>query len=388
MLKEKIIAYAKSIGFDLVGFSSAEANKENLKFYKSWLEEKRHGEMAYLEKITPRKNLQKILPGAKTVISLGMNYYHEQKPLKKGFGRIARYAYGRDYHKIIGKKLKQVEEFIKTLEPKACLPCLAGRRAVGMAETKSYVDTGPILERSFAEKSGLGKVGKNSCLITKEFGSWVFLAEIITNLEIVNRQAGQIFSKKLCRNFESGLQTDEKFARSYTLDRANLATVLEKTSAQPEFPLCGSCTRCIDSCPTQAIIAPGVIDARKCISYLTIENKKQIPRKFHEAIKKSGRLFGCDICQEVCPHNCRARHASPGAHSSCPRAPLLPLSIPSRANSPSLLSWANFYTADNQLNLKKILSIKTDQEFLKTFAGSPLMRAKRKGLQRNAKCLL
>ncbi|MFA7685195.1 MAG: tRNA epoxyqueuosine(34) reductase QueG [Candidatus Gracilibacteria bacterium] len=317
MLKEKIEQYAKSLGFDLIGFSNITTDKKVFAFYKSWLKKKYQGDMDYLEKTTPRKDLSKILEEAKTVISLGMNYYYEQKPLKKGFGRVARYAYGRDYHKIIGKKLKELEAFIKTLSPKI--------------ETKSYIDTGPILERSFAEKSGLGTVGKNTCLITKEFGSWVFLGEIITTLGIENSE--------------------------------NFVTDFEKTSALPAFPSCGNCTRCIDNCPTKAIIAPGVIDARKCISYLTIENKKQIPKKFHEVIKKSGRLYGCDICQEVCPHNCRAKKHE---HKE--------LKEPEYAGE--------------ELDLKKILAIKSDTEFLKLFAGSPLMRAKRKGLQRNAKVLL
>ena len=317
MLKEKIEQYAKSLGFDLIGFTDIGTDKKTLDFYKSWLKKKYQGNMAYLEKTTPRKNLSKILEKAKTVISLGMNYYYEQKPLKKGFGRVARYAYGRDYHKIIGKKLKELEAFIKTLSPNV--------------ETKSYVDTGPILERSFAEKSGLGTVGKNTCLITKEFGSWVFLAEIITTLEIENEK--------------------------------KLKNSKEKTkSPKLEFSVCGTCTRCIDNCPTKAIISPGIIDARKCISYLTIENKKQIPKKFHDAIRETGRVYGCDICQEVCPHNCRAKEHD---HKEL-REPAL---------------------AGEALDLKKILSLKTDSEFLNLFAGSPIMRAKRKGLQRNAKIL-
>ena len=319
MIKEKIEAYAKSLGFDPVGFSPAKFEKSHADFYKNWLKKKYHGGMKYLEKSGPRRNFAKILANAKTVISLGMNYYHEKKPLRKGFGKVARYAYGRDYHKIIWKKLKNIEAFIKSLNPKA--------------NTKSFTDTAPILERSFAEKAGLGHIGKNCCLITKEFGSWVFLAEIITNLEIPEILPGQTLASN------------------------------STTSSKSNFPICGSCTRCIDSCPTKAIIAPGVIDTRKCISYLTIENKKQIHKKFHTAIKNSGRLFGCDICQEVCPHNCRAKNRTV-----------------KELGEPAI--------AGDSLELKKIAKIKSDQEFLKLFAGSPLMRAKRKSLQRNAKCLL
>jgi len=344
MTKEKIEAYAKSLGFDLVGFSSVNLEKSSIEFYKKWIEKKYHGQMKYLEKINPRKNLLKILSNAKTVISLGMNYYYKQNPLKKGFGRVARYAYGRDYHKIIGKKLKQLEVFIKTLDSKA--------------NTKSFVDAGPILERTFAEKSGLGITGKNCCLITKEFGSWVFLAEIITDvipaLPVIPAKAG----------------------------------ISENLSTQT-FPLCGSCTRCMDSCPTKAIIAPGVIDARKCISYLTIENKKQIPKKFHKILKKEKRLFGCDICQEVCPHNCRA--------VSVLTSPVIPDPnvVPAKAGTSENLPEQTFAPetllsrkiAGDSQNLKKILSLKTDQDFLNLFAGSPLMRAKRKTLQRTAKIL-
>jgi len=307
MIQEKITSYAKNLGFDLVGFAKASPDKSSLAFYKKWLKEGKNADMQYLEKFSPRENLKEILPTAKTVIVLGMNYYHGQKPLRKGYGRVAKYAYGRDYHKIIGKKLKQLEAFIKTLDPNA--------------ETKSYVDTGPILERSFAEQAGIGVVGKNSCLITKEFGSWIFLAEIITNLKLK------------------------------TLSRVS-----------KKFSVCGSCTRCMDACPTKAIVASGVIDSRKCISYLTIENKGRIPGKFAKEIKKSRRIYGCDICQEVCPHNCRANE---NQHEEL--------------KNPKI--------AGDELSIKKILSIKLDAEFLKLFAGSPIMRAKRKGLKRNARIL-
>ncbi|MDD3861659.1 MAG: DUF1730 domain-containing protein [Candidatus Gracilibacteria bacterium] len=380
MIKEKIELHAKSLGFDLIGFTDVEVEKEPLEFYKNWLKKKYQGKMEYMEKLPARKDLSKILANAKTVISLGMNYYYEQKPLKSGFGRVARYAYGRDYHKIMGKKLKALEAFIKTLSP--------------TAKTKSFVDTGPILERSFAEKAGLGVIGKNSCLITKEFGSWVFLAEVITDLELVEKQTERVFLKKPCRNFEH--HACEKFARAYKLDRANFATVLEKTLAQADqFPLCGTCTRCMDACPTKAIIAPGVIDARKCISYLTIENKKQIPKKFHDIIRKTRKLYGCDICQEVCPHNRRAS-VIPATSVIPAKGGIFSKSLPGQASkvltgekSPAgniepLLSRK---IAGDSLNLKKILAIKSDAEFLSLFAGSPLMRAKRKGLQRNAKIL-
>lgn len=308
--------YAKKLGFDLVGFSSVEIGQKYKASYKSWLKNHYDGKMSYMrerEKIEKRFNLQKILPGAKTVIVLAMNYYRSQKPLAKGFGRVARYAFGRDYHKIIGKKLRELEKFIQTLGGK----------------TKSYVDAGPVLERAFAEQAGLGVVGKNSCLIIDKFGSWVFLAEIITNLDLVGAD----------KNSES-----------------------RKSSAEGQnFRICGQCQRCKLACPTGAIVAPGVIDARKCISYLTIENKGKIPKKFAEKIKETQRIFGCDICQEVCPHNISRQKSAACAELEMPKI------------------------AGDQIELSKILSLKTDAEFLKMFAGSPLMRAKRKGLQRNSK---
>lgn len=309
--------YAKKLGFDLVGFSPVEISSKYKKAYKSWLKNHYDGKMSYMrerEKVVKRFDLQKILSGAKTVIVFAMNYYEPQKLLKKGFGRVARYAFGRDYHKIIGKKLRELEKFIQTLGGK----------------TKSYVDTGPILERAFAEQAGIGIVGKNSCLITDKFGSWVFLAEIITDLDLVGEEI---------RNTKNS-QTNEPFSS------------------------CGQCQRCKNACPTRAIVSPGVIDARKCISYLTIENKGKIPKKLAGKIKATRRIFGCDICQEVCPHNI------------------------SRQRPAACAELATLKIAGDQVELNKILSLKTDAEFLKIFAGSPLMRAKRKGLRRNSNIIL
>ena len=305
LTREKIEDFAKRLGFDLVGFSPAQIQSHYLEAFQKWLKDGNEGEMKYMQKIKERSDLTEILPGAKTVIVVAMNYYYEQEVLKEGHGRVARYAYGRDYHKIITKKLKELQRFIEENEPDS--------------SNKLYVDTGPIIERAFAEQAGIGSVGKNSCIITKEFGSWVFIGEIITTLD------------------------------------------LAATTKSPENP-CGTCTKCMHACPTGAIIAPGVIDSRLCISYLTIENKDEIHADLAKKIKESRRLYGCDICQEVCPHNCRQK---PHTHTE--------LSDPK--------------IAGDQLNLKKIQAIKDDDAFLKTFAGSPLMRAKRKGLQRNAKIL-
>lgn len=317
-LKNKIRELAQKEGFDLVGFSKAKIDEKYLKAFGDWLEEGREGGMLYMRKIEQRRDLTTLLPGAKAVIVLITNYYNEQEPLKEGSGRVARYAYGRDYHKVIGKKLKNLQKMIKEWAPES--------------ESKAYVDTGSILERALAEQAGLGRIGKNSCLITEDFGSWVFISEIIT-----------------------------------TLDLAPSAPQLQKTAFNnPEansFNVCGGCTRCITACPTGAIIAPGVVDARLCISYLTIENKGDIPPRLAKVLKKSKTLFGCDICQEVCPHN--QKRQTPTSHASL-RDPKI---------------------AGDQLPLAKIQSIRNDEQYLKNFAGSPLMRAKKEGLKRNAEAL-
>lgn len=326
--RKQITDYAKSLGFDLVGFTSAKLTPKYLKAYKKWLSEGNEGEMEYMKKVIPRTNLEQILPGAKSVIVLGMNYFYDQKPLKKDFGRIARYAFGRDYHKIIKKKLKKLEEFVKSNSG---------------ALTKSFVDAGPILEKAFAEQSVIGFIGKNGTLITKEFGSWVFLAEIITTLELIPSQPEH--AKNSANNQISQLHSPS-------------AKLSPGTN-----PSCGSCTRCINACPLKAIISPGLIDARRCISYLTIESKKQIPKPLAKIIKSTKRLFGCDICQEVCPHNIARQKPHTNKDLKNPKI------------------------AGDQLSIKKILSIKTDKEFLNTFAGSPLMRAKTHGLKKIAKII-
>ncbi len=290
-MEEKIEQYALSLGFDLVGFTSGKLPEKYLDAHEKWLAEDHEAGMEYMKK--PRIN------DSESVIVLGKNYYYDQESLKPNHGRVARYAYGRDYHKTIKKMLKDLEKFILEADPKA--------------ETKYYVDTGPVLERAFAEQANLGFIGKNSCLISPEFGSWIFLAVIFTN-------------QKLKPNRES-----------------------IKIS-------CGACTRCLDACPTGAITAPGDIDARKCISYHTIENRDEIPRPIADQIQKTKRIFGCDICQEVCPHNIARQKTSNPEQK----------------------------IAGDQISKTQI---PTDEKFLETYAGSPLMRAKRKGLNRNLKLL-
>lgn len=331
-MKEKIKKFAEELGFSLIAFTIPQTEKSDIEAYEKWLEEDYEGEMKYLRKTEPRKDFSKILENPKTIISLATNYFYEQKELKPEHGRIARYAYGRDYHKVIKKRLKKLETYIKELAAEE------GKEP----ETRSYVDTGPILERAMARQAGLGFIGKNSCLITKEFGSWVFLSEIITTLEL---------ELDVTPSAARTLNTTYTFTTQHATQRSNPA---------PPFAICGSCRLCIDACPTKAIIAPGIIDARRCISYQTIENKTdKIPKEFAKAIAKTKRIFGCDICQEVCPHNSRAKE-----------------STDKDLRAPSI--------AGDQLSLKEILAIKEDSDYLEKFAGSPLMRTKRRGLQRNA----
>jgi len=308
MLKDEIINYAKGLGFDLVKFTIASVNSASVKAFHSWLSNKYQADMKWMEN-SKRDDFLQIVPSAKSVICLATNYYRKQVDLKPYEGRVARYAYGKDYHKIITKRLKKLEAFI-----------LEKAKDQGI---KAYVDTGPVLERGLAMQAGIGNIGKNSCLITKEFGSWVFLSEMITTLE---------------------LEPD----------------IVYEEHANTLFSVCGSCTACIDACPTGAIVAPGVVDSSKCISYLTIENKGEIPLKFRKLISKTKRLYGCDICQEVCPRN-----KEDAKETSSFREPI----------------------AGDALNLKE-MSIISEQDFKEKFAGSAVMRAKQKGMKRNAEVLL
>ncbi len=259
-----------------------------------------HGEMQYLEKHEKLKtHPKKILPNAKSIIFLSLNYYQEKQETSEG--QIARYAYGRDYHKVFKSKLKKLETYLQTLDPKA--------------KTRFFSDSGPLLERQYAEKAGIGYIGKNTMVITLKSGSWILLGEIITNLPL-----------------EYDSPSDENYG------------------------ICGTCTRCIDICPTKALHSPYKIDANKCISYLTIENKGPIPKELRPLI--GNWLFGCDLCQEVCPHNIRQKVTK----------------------EPDFIK----KIAGHNQDLKQILEIKTDEEFLEKFAGSPIMRAGRIGLTRNA----
>lgn len=299
---------AARAGFDLCGITFAEPIPEAQARFEAWLDKRYQAEMGWLEKNRERR----LDPGqlgidAKSVIMLGLNYYQpNHEPIPAGHGRISRYARGRDYHKVIAKKIKLLLELIATRLPES-----AG------AEFRWWVDFGPFMERAHGAASGLGYLGKNGMLINRQFGSYFFLAEIVTSLE---------------------LKPDNAHAINHGR--------------------CGSCTLCIDACPTNAIVGDGVIDSALCLSYWTIENPMNTPDAI--ASKIGLNMFGCDICQEVCPHNGRATVTT---HTE-----LLP-----EAGVGEFLS------------IDKVLSLETRDQFLKLTAGTPLTRPKLDGLQRIAR---
>ncbi len=242
-MKSNIIEKASALGFLACGFSKAEFLETEANNLKTWLSNNYHGEMGYMENhFDKRLDPTLLVEGSKTVISLAYNYF-PQKLQKKEAPTIAKYAYGEDYHKVVKDQGFLLLEYIKTIYPEA-----SGR---------VFVDSAPVMERQWAERSGIGWIGKNSLLLRKGVGSFFFLAEIIVNIEIEPDRA--------------------------TTDH------------------CGSCTACIDACPTNAIIADKVIDANKCISYLTIEKRTEILPEEKQNLNQW--IFGCDICQDVCPWN-------------------------------------------------------------------------------------
>ena len=311
-MKEKIRQCALELGFDDCRFTSADAPASAEQF-RNWLAGKNHGEMSWLERNSEKRvEPQRVLSGAKSVIALAASYaksdewratgdertptHHSSLITHHLSGAIARYARFDDYHDILGERLKLLTEFVNQLGE----------------ETRSlwYVDTGPLLERDLAQRAGIGFVGKHTNLISRKLGNWIFLCEIITTLE---------------------LEPDA-----------------------PEKNHCGKCSHCISACPTNAITAPFQLDARKCISYLTIELKGAIPIEFRRAI--GNRIYGCDDCLAVCPWNRFAREG--GLMKSHARSEL---------NEPDLIE----------------LLLLDEKQFKSRFASSPILRTKRRGLLRN-----
>lgn len=295
MIKEE----ANRLGFSFVGISKADFLASEAPKLEKWLSENKNGKMAYMENhFDKRLNPTLLVDGAKSVISLMYNYYTTDTQKDPQAPQISKYAYGQDYHHVVKEKLVELLLFIQT--------------NIGEVGGRCFVDSAPVLERAWAAKSGLGWVGKNGNLINKGHGSFYFLAELIIDLD---------------------LEYDSKLATNY----------------------CGTCTACIDACPTEAIVSPTVVDGSKCISYFTIELKDQlIPDAL--AGKFGDWMFGCDVCQEVCPWN---RFSKPHTeHRFDPLPEILELSTH---------EWA----------------LMEEDAFKKIFGRSPLKRTKFSGIQRN-----
>lgn len=291
---------AKRLGFDFCGISKAEFLEEEAPRVEKWLKEQKHGKMEYMENhFDKRLNPTLLVDGAKSVVSLLYNYYPKQTQ-NTDAPKISKYAYGEDYHDVIKEKLK---EFLFTLKEK-----------IGDVNGRAFVDSAPVLDKAWAKKSGLGWIGKNANLINKKQGSFFFIAELIIDVD---------------------LEYDG-----------------------PIKDYCGTCTKCIDACPTSAIVEPYVVDGSKCISYLTIELKEAIPLEF--ASKMDNWAFGCDVCQDVCPWNSFSEF-----HNE-----------PKFTNNTGMLQ---FSTADWENMNEELFSV--------VFKGSAVKRTKYKGLKRNIEFL-
>jgi epoxyqueuosine reductase len=315
-MKEIILAAARNAGFDLAGVAPVGDFAEHRRF-EEWIDGGRAAEMQYLAARDDagdlkRASLQRVAPWARSVIVCAKNYNtnhpYSTESTDPSRGWIARYAWSReDYHDSLLRQLREVEAAMRQTHGSAA----ASSPATPELTTRCYVDTGPIAERIYAKYAGIGWSGKNTCLINQKTGSWLFLGVILTSLEL-----------------------------------------------SPDIPApdrCGSCTRCIDACPTQAIVAPHQLDANLCISYLTIEKRGPISEHLREGMGR--HVFGCDICQDVCPWNRKAPITAAAEYQ--PREGLI---------NPAL-EW---------------LATMNEEEFRQTFRGSPIRRTKRQGLRRNA----
>ena len=303
-LEELLRAQAYGLGFDLVGLTTL-GPAETTRHFEAWLDAGYAGDMHYLAKWRDKRADTRLpFPGVTSAIVVGMDYGGREPA-----GPVARYARGDDYHEVMVERLRALQRWLgETL----------GREVAG----KAYVDTGPILERDLARRAGLGWFGKNTMLINPGRGSFFFLGALVVDLD---------------------LEPDAPF----------------------EADRCGSCTRCLDACPTGAFVGPRVLDATKCISYLTIEAKGAIPEALREAV--GDRLYGCDVCQEVCPWNVRFASAMPDEAPYAAREVLA--------------------GKDARTLAREILGM-TQEEFSRAFSRSPMKRAKLRGLKRNAAVVL
>jgi epoxyqueuosine reductase len=295
-LTSKFKSKAKEIGFDFIGISKAEELTSEALDLEKFLSEKRHGSMQWLENnFDKRIDPTKLFQGAKSVVSFGLNYYPEALQTQNTY-KISKYAYGRDYHKVLKKKLIELVKWLQS--------------EVGDVNARAFVDSAPVMDKAWAKRSGLGWIGKHTNLINRNLGSFFFIGEIITDVE-----------------FECD---------------------------GPIKDYCGTCTKCIDACPTDALTDPYKIDATKCISYLTIELKENIATEFKS--KMEDWIFGCDICQDVCPWN---KNSKPNFEIDF-------------KPKPNILNYSK-YDWENI----------TEEIFNLTFSGSAVKRTKFSGLKRN-----
>ncbi|MBI5412453.1 tRNA epoxyqueuosine(34) reductase QueG [Candidatus Peregrinibacteria bacterium] len=328
-LQKEIIDFIQSRGWSFFGIVNYELLKTNLEkhheIFKKWTRKGYQGAMDYLVRMEQnRYDPKKKFPALKSVIVLAAEYDYEQIICSNGHGVVAGFAAGKDYHRVLKKKCIELTKFIKFKDKEA--------------QTYVSVDSGPTPDRVLAEAAGLGFFGKNTCLIHPERGSFFLIASVMTNVNLVETRP-----------------KPEREARSV------------QGASDPPMPDCGSCRRCLDVCPTGALKGDGAMDARRCISYLTIENREGIPV---ELLPKIGnRLFGCDLCQAVCPFNRRGGLISPLDKGGAP------------ALGGGDLGGGG---VGRTLDLRELLLIETDEQFLEKFHGTPIMRAKRRGLLRNA----
>jgi epoxyqueuosine reductase len=301
-----IKAHARTLGFDACGIAPV-ADHPELRFLRDWLARGYGGTMTYLHRSAKKRaDIHKVVPTARTVIATA-TVYNTNRPYStqcedRGRAQIARYAWGDDYHDVVGARLDALLAWMRESSPERF-------------DARAYVDTGPVQERVFAQHAGIGWIGKNTCVINPALGSWIFLGEIVCSLP---------------------LEVDA-----------------------PSVDQCGTCTLCLDACPTQAILAPGVLDATRCISYLTIEKRGALKPADREAI--GSHVYGCDVCQEVCPWNAVAPRSEDPAWQ--PRA-----------------AW-------DRVDLLT-LSRRSDDELAAALEGSPMRRADVPGLRRNVTAAL
>jgi epoxyqueuosine reductase len=292
---------ARELGFDACGIAPA-ADHPELPFFREWLDRGYAGDMAYLSRSADRRaDVRRVLPTAQSVI-VTATVYNTDRPYStecadRARAQIARYAWGDDYHDVVGARLEALLAWMRSAAPEPF-------------DARAYVDTGPIQERVYARHAGIGWIGKNTCVISPTLGSWIFLGEIICSLP---------------------LECDA-----------------------PSFDQCGTCNLCLEACPTAAIVAPGVLDSTRCISYLTIELRGDIPPALRHAV--GSHVYGCDVCQEVCPWNAVAARSSDPAWQPRP-------------------AWDNVEVAE--------LASRPDDELGRALHGSAMKRAKAQGLRRN-----